>query len=675
MSENEQALRQQLEAAQARIAELEAALPPITPTPNSSTYPHFLDDLWEGYQVIGFDWRYHYVNQAAAFQGQRSAEDLLGHTMMECYPGIENTSLFAVLGRCMQERQPQQFENEFTYPDGSQGWFDLSIQPVPEGILILSIDSTHRKRTESALLERDKQMQLFVDYAPAEIVMFDNRMNYLLVSQRWLTNNGLPGQDVIGRSHYELFPHLPENWKAAHQRCLKGAVESSEADPFPRADGTLDWVSWKIQPWHKQDGSIGGIIIFSERITERRQAEERIRRLNRTLTVLSDVNQAIVRIHHLPDLYEAVCRIAVEKGGFRMAWVGLLDTSIGKLIPVAHAGTVDDYLDKVNITLSDAERGRGPAATALQSGEHVIVNDIEHDPRMAPWREDALRMGYRASAAFPLKVAGEVQGTFNLFMTETDYFDAEELRLLDEMAGDISFAMEFSQQDEQRSRAEEALQRYLWRLEVLHEIDRGIIQADSIPTVIETALRNIRQLIPCQRAMVYLFDYSTDEAVVFAVDIDSPTTLTQNARLPIPPESFQGFDGRHIKVTDDIRLIQPPNERTSRLVQEGVVSGLQVLLMDKEKPIGSLGLTATTPAFFTSEYQEIALQVASQLAIAIRQMRLSDEIRQSENLYRLLTENMADVVWVMDAQTLHFTYISPSVMHLRGYTSEEAMCV
>ena len=192
-------------------------------------------------------------------------------------------------------------------------------------------------------------------------------------------------------------------------------------------------------------------------LPEQRPTEDSLRKLNRTYALLSDVNQAIVRVREPQALFEAACRIAVEQGGFRMAWIGLLDPQTKQVRPAAHAGETDGYLDKLNIVLDDSERGRGPTATALRAGEPVVVNDIASDPRMAPWRADALRLGYRASAAFPLIVAREVRGALNLYAPESDFFDEDELKLLDEMAADIAFALEFAEQEEQRKRAEEAL--------------------------------------------------------------------------------------------------------------------------------------------------------------------------------------------------------------------------
>jgi PAS domain S-box-containing protein len=114
-------------------------------------YRFLLQNMREGIQLIGYDWKYLFVNNSVVAQSKYSNEELLGHTMMEKYPGIENSGLFKVLQRCMNERVPEIMENEFTFPDGSKEWYELSIQPVPEGLFILSMDITQRKIAEEKL--------------------------------------------------------------------------------------------------------------------------------------------------------------------------------------------------------------------------------------------------------------------------------------------------------------------------------------------------------------------------------------------------------------------------------------------------------------------------------------------------------------------------------------------
>ena len=117
-----------------------------------------LESMQEGCQIIGFDWRYLFINDAAARQGKLTRQELLGRTMMECYPGIENSEMFAVLQLSMAKRTSHTMLNEFIYPDGSRGWFELSIQPSPNGIFILASDITERKRAEAEIRQHLQQM-------------------------------------------------------------------------------------------------------------------------------------------------------------------------------------------------------------------------------------------------------------------------------------------------------------------------------------------------------------------------------------------------------------------------------------------------------------------------------------------------------------------------------------
>jgi PAS domain S-box-containing protein len=122
-------------------------------------YQNILDNMLEGCQIIGFDWRYLYLNDSAARYGRTVKDELLGYTILEKYPTIEDTEMFAVMQRCMQERMTQHKDFEFTYPDGSQAWFEFSIQPVPEGIFILSLDITERKQAVEMLQNMNEELE------------------------------------------------------------------------------------------------------------------------------------------------------------------------------------------------------------------------------------------------------------------------------------------------------------------------------------------------------------------------------------------------------------------------------------------------------------------------------------------------------------------------------------
>ena len=122
-----------------------------------------VDEMHEGVQVIGRDWRYLYVNETVARQGKRRKDELMGRTMQECYPGIQETPVFAQLDRCMRERVNVRMQNEFAYPDGTRGWFELFLHPVAQGLLVLSIDVTDRRRAEDALAKKIEELDKAVD--------------------------------------------------------------------------------------------------------------------------------------------------------------------------------------------------------------------------------------------------------------------------------------------------------------------------------------------------------------------------------------------------------------------------------------------------------------------------------------------------------------------------------
>ncbi len=183
---------------------------------------------------------------------------------------------------------------------------------------------------------------------------------------------------------------------------------------------------------------------LTEEIAERKRAEEKVKRLNRIYAVLSGINMTIVRIRDRQELFAEACRIAVEHGQFRMAWIGLLDPNGEAVTPVAKAGFEEGYLDKISLTVKDgAPDAHVQAARALREKTPVVCNDIGADPLMARWREEALQRGYRSLIVFPLVVEDKAVGLLALYASETGFFDTEEMKLLVELAADVSFALDY----------------------------------------------------------------------------------------------------------------------------------------------------------------------------------------------------------------------------------------
>jgi PAS domain S-box-containing protein len=169
---------------------------------------------------------------------------------------------------------------------------DLSLQPVfdEQGKVTLIIpegrDITEKILFEKSLKERERRWYLFIKQAPNAVAMFDTEIKYLAASDQWFIDYNIVGKDIIGKSHYEIFPELndkKQEWKEHHQRCLKGEILKRAEEKFERTDGSVNWIRWEIHPWYTEMNKIGGIIMFTEEITERKKIENEIRKLNEGL--------------------------------------------------------------------------------------------------------------------------------------------------------------------------------------------------------------------------------------------------------------------------------------------------------------------------------------------------------------------------------------------------------
>ncbi|MCJ7442471.1 MAG: PAS domain S-box protein [Thermoanaerobaculaceae bacterium] len=204
-------------------------------------------------------------------------------------------------------------------------------------------------------------------------------------------------------------------------------------------------------------------------LSEREAAEERIRFLNRLLRAITEINELMVRERNTDRILTQTCRIAVEHGRFRMAWVGLADFKTGEVRPVASAGFEEGYLQEVRIRCDDSPEGRGPTGTAIREGRAVVVNDWDAAASVDPWRDAGRKRFFRSTAAFPIAVDGQARGAFSVYSEERDVFAPEIVSLLDELAQDLGFALQVAEGEERRARAENALRESEERFRTLIE--------------------------------------------------------------------------------------------------------------------------------------------------------------------------------------------------------------
>jgi diguanylate cyclase (GGDEF)-like protein len=186
-----------------------------------------------------------------------------------------------------------------------------------------------------------------------------------------------------------------------------------------------------------------GVVVMHVDVTAEKLAEDKLRRLNRVHAVLSGINSVIVRVGDRDDLFSEVCRIAVEAGAFKMAWIGTLNPSTLEGRVVNRFGGEAAYVDNIRLTRCDGTpESEWPACRALRLLQPVICNDIATDPCVAERPDELLSRGHRSAGFFPLTVAGRPAALIALFAGEANFFDGEEMRLLLELAGNISFALD-----------------------------------------------------------------------------------------------------------------------------------------------------------------------------------------------------------------------------------------
>ena len=254
------------------------------------------------------------------------------------------------------------------------------------------------------------------------------------------------------------------------------------------------------------------------------QAGQQAGRLNRTYAMLSDVHQLIVRRYQQEEIYRRACQVAIECGGFRLAWIGLGNPATGRLELAAHGGASPDTVAVLRRMFSGEAPGCDFTAQTLRTGELTVCNDVAVNPRAAPWRELALARGYQSLVSLPLREGDRAIGTFNLYAGEPDFFDAGEIRLLNELASEISLAREMAQREKERLALETRTSRQRDAL-ISHT---GLKQQGED---LAAALRRLAESSACtlETARVSVWRYNADQNVLECRNLYDASTRDHTA--------------------------------------------------------------------------------------------------------------------------------------------------
>jgi PAS domain S-box-containing protein len=285
--------------------------------------------------------------------------------------------------------------------------------------------------------------------------------------------------EVLGRSAVSFWVS-PEEAEQVIRELGQSGAWVGEMDARKK-DGERATMHLSAAVLVEPDGTPVGLVGSFVDISYIKRTEARLRHLGRLHALLSQINQAIVRIRDRDELYPILCDVAIRFGEFRMAWIGLIDPDTGITTAAAHAGHEEGYVEWVTGPLDHVSLGHGPTGTALREGGVRVCHDIATDPAMAPWREAALERGYASSASVPFRSRGRVAGTLNLYAGESRFFTDDDVRLLEEIGVDISFALDTLATEADRVEAESALRESEERLRLaLSAANQGLYDLDLV---------------------------------------------------------------------------------------------------------------------------------------------------------------------------------------------------
>ncbi|MBP6671565.1 MAG: PAS domain S-box protein [Bacteroidetes bacterium] len=265
------------------------------------------DTMLEGAQILGHDWRYLYLNRSAERHNRRPNWELLGEKYMDRWPGIESTKIFSLIRRCMVERITVQTENKFVYPDGMIGWFNLSVQPVPEGILILSDDITEQKQAETALQLSESKFRSYIEHAPLGVMIVDQNGIFTEVNPAGARMLEYTMGELIGKSIDDVL--APQSREAGRLGLQRLTAEGSINDEYQllRGDGTAIWVS--VEAVKLSDDRFIG---FCQDTTVRKHFEIELRKLSMAV----EQSPVTILVTDTAGMIEYVNPVFTETTGF-----------------------------------------------------------------------------------------------------------------------------------------------------------------------------------------------------------------------------------------------------------------------------------------------------------------------------------------------------------------------
>ena len=331
-------------------------------------------------------------------------------------------------------------------PEGDWRWVEdrgVVVERAPDGSPRMTagilIDITARHAERSLIESERSRLRTLLQTLPNMVWLKDPTGVYLDCNVRASRFLNLTVDAIIGKTDADLFPPaVADRMQRGDQIAISQGEAFTEEFWLDEPDGRRELHETTKAPVYAGNGELIGVLGVAHDITQNRADQASLKRQNRALRLMSGVGQAVVRHHSEADLLAEVCSIAVDVGGYRMAWVGEAHDDAEKhVLPIAQCAVPDSFFDQLNISWS----GKGPTGQTIRSGVPSIVRNIQTDPCYANWRELALAHGYQSSTALPLRLEGRVFGTLNLYAFEPDAFDDDEISLLENLSSELAIGI------------------------------------------------------------------------------------------------------------------------------------------------------------------------------------------------------------------------------------------
>jgi diguanylate cyclase (GGDEF)-like protein/PAS domain S-box-containing protein len=536
-----------------------------------------------------------------------------------------------------------EYEYRIVRPDGSIRWIEARGFPIRDAagkivrITGVAKDITERKQSAEELRESERRFSDVLGNVEMVSLMLDTNARITYCNDYLLRLTGWRREEVMGRDWFELFIPPEINFvKDIFASILANLPEARHHENWILTrSGERRLIRWNNSVLRSGAGDVVGTASIGEDITEQKRAEIRIKRLNRVYAVLSGINTLIVRVRDRGELFREACRIAVQAGQFPLAWVALADPLDQRVKAVAWAGDERGFVQLTRPTVDAKRQGKaGLSAQAMEKGIPVVCNDIEADGGAMRYPKEALERGYRSAAALPLVVEGTAIGALVLYAAEAGFFDDEETKLLVELAGDISFALDHIEKEEKVRR--------LTRVHaVLTGINAAIVRIRDRKELFRESCRIACEAGQLRLAWIGIVDPRREEVVPAAFS-GAEQGLLGIIQLSTREDSGRfGMAGRAIRdrapaVSHD--LLADKRIRYSKEQEErGFRSLAMIPLIVHGSAIGVLGLHVAEAGFFNQDEMKLLMEVAGNIAFALEHIQKEEKVRQLTRTYAVLS--------------------------------------